>query len=93
MSKIKSVGQILGEAKEFEKIRTTVENTSVVKEFKNIFPEFKKVAKPKRVQSKTLLLRVEDSVWRNELNINKRKIVEKINKHFGKEIIKNIRFI
>ncbi len=93
MSKIKSVGEVLGEAKEFEKIRTTVRNYSVVKDFKKIFPEFKKVVKPKKVQSKTLFLRVEDSVWRNELNINKRKIVEKINEHYGQEIINNIRFI
>ncbi len=93
MSEVKSVGDIIQDAKEFEKLRTTIEKVEVVKEFKKIFPEFKKVVKPKRVQGKTLLLRVEDSVWRNELNINKIKMVEKINKHFGKEIIKNIRFV
>ncbi len=93
MSKIKSVGEILGEAKEFEKIRTTVQNVAVVKEFSKIFPEFKKVAKPKKVHGSTLLLRVQDSVWRNELYINRDKMIKKINDYFGREIIKKIRFV
>ncbi len=34
-----------------------------------------------------------DPVWRNELVFLKKDIIKKINKYFGREIIKDIRFV
>jgi hypothetical protein len=62
-------------------------------DFHNIFPDFKKVAQPKKVEQKTLLLKVENPAWRNELKFKETEIVEKINKFYNEKRINQIRFI
>ncbi len=93
MKQIKSVGEIISESKELERFRNAVEGFNVVKEFKEIFPELKKVVRPRKVENGTLFLRVEDSVWRSELNMKKHLIIKKINSFYDKKIIKQIRFL
>lgn len=89
----KSISDILQKEKEFEKIREIAENYNVAKEFVNIFPELKEIAKAKKVDKQTLFLKVENSVWKSELNLQKNLLVKKINKYFGKEVIKTIKFL
>jgi len=93
MNQIKSIGEIINEAKELSRFRRAVDGLKLKSEFKKIFPELRKVARPKKVENGTLFLRVEDSVWRSELNMRKHLMIEKINKFYNKEIIKQIRFI
>ena len=88
----KAVSDIL-QSKEFEPINNILIENEVVRKFSEIFPDLKKIAKAKKISNKTLFLRVQDSVWRSELNFHKETIIEEINKHFKKEIVKNIRFI
>ena len=51
------------------------------------------VTKAERVESGTLVVRVETSVWRQELHMQKNEIIKKINKKIGTTAIRDIRFI
>lgn len=89
----KSITDILEKEKEFENLRDTVKNYSVVDEFEKIFPELSKIAKAIKTERKILFLKVENSVWKSELNFQKNLLVEKINKHFKGQVIKSIKFL
>ena len=52
-----------------------------------------KVAKAEKVESGVLIVKVGSSVWRQELHMQKEKIINKINKKIGTKTIKDILFI
>ena len=52
-----------------------------------------KVAKAEKVDKGTLIVKTDSSVWRQELQMQKEQLIEKINKKIGSEAIKEIRFI
>ncbi len=91
-SSFKTIADALRE-KEMESIAKIVRENEVVEKFPEIFPDFKKIAKAKKINNKTLFLRVENAVWRSELNLHKTAIIKKINERFGEEVVKSIRFI
>jgi len=45
------------------------------------------------IEKRSLFIKVENSVWRNELNLQRRIIIEKINKYFDKDVVQTIKFI
>ena len=51
------------------------------------------VTKAEKVESGTLVVRVETPVWRQELHMQKGEIIKKLNKKIGTKAIKDIRFI
>ena len=51
------------------------------------------VTKAERVESGTLVVSVESSVWRQELHMQKKEIINKLNKKIGTKAIRDIRFI
>ena len=51
------------------------------------------VAKVERVEAGTLLVRVDSSVWRQELHMQKKELINKINNEIGTKVIRDIRFI
>ena len=51
------------------------------------------VTKAERVESGTLIVKVETAVWRQELHMQKEDIINKINKKIGTRAIREIRFI
>ena len=51
------------------------------------------VTKTQGVESGTLIVSVETSVWRQELHLQKEEIIKKINKKIGTTAIRDIRFI
>ena len=51
------------------------------------------VTKAERVESGTLVVRVESSVWRQELHMQRKEIINKLNKKIGTKAIREIRFI
>ncbi len=51
------------------------------------------VTKAEKVEAGTLVVRVETSVWRQELHMQKGEIIKKLNKKIGTNAIKEIRFI
>ena len=89
----KSLGDVFRREKSFKQLREIVKQSDIVLDFYNIFPDFKNVAIPKKVDRKTLLLKVENPSWRNELKFKETKIIEKINKFYNEERINQIRFI
>ena len=89
----KSLSDVINKEKEFENIRIKAKEYDVVEKFSEIFPELKKIAEAKRVEKGKLFLRVENSVWRSELNFKQEMIVKKINKFFKEEVIDKIKFI
>lgn len=88
----KSVTEIISKDKAFEKVRIAAKEYEAVDRFGEIFPDLTKIAKAQKVNDGVLYLKVENSVWRSELNFRKQLLIEKINKYFGKRIIKTIKF-
>ena len=89
-SKFKSISDVIEGEKEFEDIRRAAKNYSVVDEFSKIFPEIKSITEAVKVNKSVLYLKVENSVWKSELNLKKNLMVEKINKYFNEKIISTI---
>ncbi|PKL84378.1 MAG: hypothetical protein CVV24_00105 [Ignavibacteriae bacterium HGW-Ignavibacteriae-3] len=92
-SSFKTIEEILNTESEFVNLRESLKNYNIVDEFEKIFPELKIIARAVKVEKQALFLRVENSVWKSELNFRKNLIAEKINKHFGQQVIKSIRFL
>ena len=88
----KSIGDVFRQEHSFNKLKEIVEQSDVVLDFHNIFPDFKKIAQPQKVNRKTLLLKVENPSWRNELKFKETELIEKINKFYNEERINQIRF-
>ncbi len=89
----KSIDQIINKGTEFSKLREIVKNYNVVDEFEKIFPELNPITKAVKLEKQVLYLQVENSVWKSELNYRKSLITEKINKYFGEQVIKTIKFL
>ena len=51
------------------------------------------VTKAEKVESGTLVVRVDTSTWRQELHMQKKEIIKKLNKKIGTRAIRDIRFI
>lgn len=45
-----------------------------------------------RIVKGILFVKVKTSTWRNELNVRKKEIIEKINRGIGGEVVKDIKF-
>ena len=93
LSSFKTVEEILNTEKEFINLRESLKNYKIVDEFEKMFPDLKIIAEAVKVETNVLYLRVENSVWKSELNFNKNLIIEKINKHYNQSIIKTIKFL
>ncbi|OGU56162.1 MAG: hypothetical protein A2V66_09485 [Ignavibacteria bacterium RBG_13_36_8] len=90
--RIKKFSEIIEENKEFEKIKHIAEGYGIVERFNDIFPDLKMVAKAIKVDKNILFLRVENSVWKSELNFSKNVMIDKINRYFHKNVINGIKF-
>jgi len=51
------------------------------------------VTEAKKVENGVLLIKTQSSTWRQELYLQKKQIINKINKKIGSNAIKEIRFI
>ena len=51
------------------------------------------ITRAEKVEAGTLIVRVETSVWRQELHMQKEELIKKINKKTGTKAIRDIRFI
>ena len=89
----KSLKEVFEKEPRLKTLRNIINAYSVVADCNIIFPEFKKMVIPVKVEKKSLFLSVENSVWRNELKFKEKEIIEKINNHFKTEIIKWLKFI
>jgi hypothetical protein len=92
-SSFKSLFEVINEEKQFSNLRETTKNYDVVEKFEIVFPELKNIAEAKKVYKNVLFLKVENSVWKSELNLRKNIIAERLNSVFGEELIKTIKFL
>jgi hypothetical protein len=91
--KYKSLYEVINNEAEFDTIRKKAKEYEIIEKFKEIFPELKKIVEAKRIEKGKLFLRVENSVWRSELNFKQELMITKINKYFNEEVINRIKFI
>ncbi|KAF0151251.1 MAG: hypothetical protein FD143_2106 [Ignavibacteria bacterium] len=92
-SSFRTINEVLDKEKEFEKLRERLKNYNIAEEYERIFPELKMIAKAIKVEKRVLFLKVENSVWKSELNFQKTFLIEKINKYFNETVIKSIKFL
>ena len=89
----KKFDEIFSSEKSFRNLRNAINAQEAVDKFFDVFPELAKVVVPVKNERQILYLRVDNSVWRSELNFRKELIVNKINIYFKKELVKGIKFI
>ncbi|MCF6269055.1 MAG: DUF721 domain-containing protein [Melioribacteraceae bacterium] len=89
----RSISDVLFKEKEFSKIVAKAKEEEIVQKFKEIFPELNEIAKAIKFKKNVLFLRVENSVWRSELNLKQTAIISKIENHFNNIQIDKIKFI
>ena len=75
-------------------IKSALDQEAAVAQWDTVVGEVvSSVTKAEKVESGTLVVRVETSVWRQELHMQKEEIINKINKKIGTKAIREIRFI
>lgn len=89
----RSLSDVIYKEKVFNKLVSKIKEYEVVDKFSEIFPELDTVAKAIKVNKKTLYLRVENSVWRSELNLRQEAIIKKIKKNLKQADLEKIKFI
>jgi hypothetical protein len=89
----RSLGEVIKRERSFGRIREIVKSYDVIEDFYDIFPNLEKVVTPKNLEKKTLMLKVENPVWRSELKFMETEVMEKINSYYKEERVKQIRFI
>ncbi len=91
--KFRNIHDIIYEEKEFEKLRSTVNDYEVIEKFYEIFPELKKIVVPVKIVKSKLFIKVDNSVWRSEINLRRELLIKKINNHLNKDVVKSIALI
>lgn len=88
----KSLTEIINKEKAFSKFRNSVKENSVIVQFEDIFPKLKNTVTASNISKGILYLIVDNSVLRNELYLNKKIMIEKINNHFNQQIVLDVKF-
>ncbi len=92
-NKFKSLKEVFDKEPGLRGIRNILNESKVISDFFLIFPEFRKAVIPEKIENKKLFLKVENPVWRNELKFKEPDLINKINTHFKREIVKWIKII
>jgi hypothetical protein len=74
-------------------IRKVIEQSDIVNDFEEIFPELVKNAEAVKAEKKCIYLRVQNAAWRSELKFREQQIIKKINNFYKEERIKYVRFV
>jgi chaperonin cofactor prefoldin len=88
----KSLKEVFNKEPELKKIRDVVKSSDIVNDFNIIFPDLKKIVTAVKSNKSTLIIKVENPVWRQELKHSEENIINKINSFYNEERIKQIRF-
>lgn len=75
-----------------KKVRNTVKDFDITNDFSKIFPELSKIVSSVKTNSKTLILKVDNPAWRQELKTQEENIIKKINSFYQEERIVQLRF-
>ncbi|MBS4035276.1 MAG: DUF721 domain-containing protein [Ignavibacterium sp.] len=88
----KSLKEVFNKEPELKKIRDVVKSSDIVNDFNKIFPDLKKIVTGVKTNKSTLIIKIENPVWRQELKHREENIIKKINSFYNEERIKQIRF-
>lgn len=92
-SETQSIGLVLGQYVEALKMRRKLKEVSVVKHWNTIMAKgIINYTTQVYIKSGVLYVHVSSSVVRNELTLNQQKIIERLNKCMGEEIVMKIVF-
>ena len=89
---IKKISEVFRKEEGLGNFQNAAKQYMVIEEFFNIFPELGKIVKPEKIENKVLHLKVENSVWRNELMFKNKEMRSAINKYFKADVVKMIKF-
>jgi len=89
----RSISDIILNEKEFKPLILKAKQEEVVEKFSLIFPELSTISKAVKFKDNILFLRVENSVWRSELNLKQAALINKITKNIKDISIDKIKFI
>jgi predicted nucleic acid-binding Zn ribbon protein len=91
---IKSLSQLLNEIVKKYELNEIIQKNLLIEKFNEIVGE--QIAKQVEFLSferGILKIKVESSSWKNELFLLREQIIEKINKSFGKDLVKQINIL
>lgn len=88
----RSLKDIFNYEPEFKNLREVIKTKDVVNDFFEIFPDLKNVVSSVKSSRKTLLIKVENPIWRQELKLQENNIKRKINEFYKEERISTVRF-
>jgi predicted nucleic acid-binding Zn ribbon protein len=90
---VKVLGEAIGELARSFGIQDKLRQYEAVNQWASIVGKrIAREAEAVKVEKGVLVVRVKTSVWRNELNMRKHEIIEKLNRAIGSETVKDIRF-
>lgn len=89
----RTISDVLFNEKEFSQIVVKAKEEEVVERFVEIFPELKNIAKAVKFSNNVLFLRVENSVWRSELNLKQTALIKKMSENIKDISIDRLKFI
>lgn len=90
--RFRSLKDVFNQDPGLKKIRETVKSNDIVNDFKYIFPDLVKIVSSVKSNKNTLVIKVENPAWRQELKNKEESIISKINSFYNEERIKQIRF-
>lgn len=89
----KSIGEAIGELTRAFGIQTKLQQYEAVNRWADVVgTRIAEQAEAVRIENGVLVVRVKSAVWRNELNMRKREIIEKLNRAVKTDAVKDIRF-
>lgn len=88
----KTIKDIINENEFFRNLRRLAIYAEITEKFYKIFKDLEGIVTIEKIENDIIFFRADDAVWRNELLILKKKIIDKINKKFNSEI-KDIKFV
>lgn len=89
----KTVGQAIEELAQNFGIRSKLQQYEAVNQWASIVGQhIAKESEAVRIEKGVLIVRVRTGVWRNELNMRKQEIIDRLNQAIGNEVVKDIRF-
>lgn len=87
----KSLQQVLQAIIKEQKLNDELQRSDLMEKFNEIVGEqIARQVKLKNFEKGILKIEVESSAWKNEIFLLREKIIEKLNKAFGKQVVKQI---
>jgi hypothetical protein len=88
----RSLKDVFNHEPELKNLRNVIKDKDIVNDFFDIFPDLIKIVSSVKSSRKTLIIKVENPMWRQELKHQENNIVKKINEFYKEERISTIRF-